>query len=130
MKKCSLIVILFLFSGRITFCQTQTKEETSQFIYVLHLVPKYLDKKIWADEDNKTIKEHFDRLKKMYTDGLIILAGKTETWDEKMFGIVIYNAASLEKAKEIAENDPAVKKGIMTVEVYPYKIALIQEKHK
>ena len=109
-----------------TFVQTENK----QFIYVLHLVPKYLDTKIWTDTENKAVNDHFERLKKMTAEGIVLLAGKTENWDEKMFGIVIFHAESFEKAKEIAENDPAVKAGVMTVETYPYKMALIQERFK
>jgi len=106
--------------------QTEPKKDKLEFIYVLNLVPKYLDTKMWSEADNKAVGEHFERLKKLHSEGTLLLAGKTENWDEKMFGIVIYTADSFEKAKEIAESDPAVKAGVMTVEVFPYKISLMK----
>ena len=130
MKRYILFLLLFVTTANISFAQTEAKAEKKQFIYVLHLVPKYLDTKIWTEADNKIISEHFDRLKKLLAEGVIIIAGKTENWDEKMFGIVIYYSDSFETAKELAEADPAVKGGLMTVEVYRYKIALIQDSYK
>jgi uncharacterized protein len=130
MKEYILFVLLFPIVTNFAFAQTERKEEKKQFIYILHLVPKYLDTKTWTDEDNRAVNEHFERLKKMVADGVVLLAGKTGNWDEKMFGIVIYLAASFEKAKEIADTDPAVKVGLMTVETFPFQIALIKESLK
>lgn len=107
--------------------QTNDKPaEKKQFIYVLHLVPKFLDLKIWTDGDNKAVGEHFARLQKMQKEGSLILAGKTDNWDETMFGIVVYEADSFDKAKEIADTDPAVVAGVMTVQTFPYKVALMR----
>ena len=78
-------------------------------------------------KDNKIVAVHFNRLKKLKEDGILILAGRTLNDDEKQFGIVIYEASSEKEAKSIATEDPAVKQGIMTAEVYPYRIALIKE---
>lgn len=100
--------------------------EKKQFIYVLHLVPKFLDLKNWSDADNKAVGEHFARLQKMQKEGSLILAGKTDNWDETMFGIVVYEADSFDKAKEIADTDPAVVAGVMTVQTFPYKVALMR----
>jgi len=82
--------------------------------------------KNWSDADNKAVGEHFARLQKMHKEGSLILAGKTDNWDETMFGIVVYEADSIEKAKEIAETDPAVVAGVMTVKTFPYKTALLR----
>ncbi|KAF0141607.1 MAG: hypothetical protein HYZ10_01360 [Ignavibacteriales bacterium] len=127
MKKFALIFLSIIFLASISFAQIERKPaEKKQFIYVLHLVPKFLDLKNWSDADNKAIDEHFARLQKMHKDGSLILAGKTENWDETMFGIVVYEADSMEKAKEIAETDPAVVAGVMTVKTFPYKTALLR----
>jgi uncharacterized protein YciI len=47
--------------------------------------------------------------------------------DEKTFGIVIIDVSSEEEAKNIMENDPAVKEGVMTAELFPYRVALIKK---
>ena len=127
MKKFALIFLSIIFLVSISFAQIEQKPaKKKQFIYVLHLVPKFLDLKNWNDADNKAIDEHFARLQKMHKEGSLILAGKTENWDETMFGIVVYEADSIEKAKEIAETDPAVVAGVMTVKTFPYKTALLR----
>ena len=127
MKKFSLTFLSIIFLVSISFALTEQKPaEKKQFIYVLHLVPKFLDLKNWSDADNKAVGEHFARLQKMHKEGSLILAGKTDNWDETMFGIVVYEADSIEKAKEIAETDPAVVAGVMTVKTFPYKTALLR----
>ncbi len=127
MKKFALTFTTIMFLVSISFAQTEQKPaEKKQFIYVLHIVPKFHDLKNWSDADNKAVGEHFARLQKMHKEGTLILAGKTENRDETMFGIVIYEADSMEKAKEIAETDPAVVAGVMTVQIFPYKVALLK----
>lgn len=125
MRKVVLITMFVMLFISASFGQSVEKPgEKKQFIYVLHLVQKYLDLKNWGDTDNNAVNEHFARLQKMHKEGSLILAGKTDNWDETMFGIVVYEAESLEKAKEIAEADPAVVAGVMTVQTFPYKVAL------
>jgi uncharacterized protein YciI len=58
--------------------------------------------------------------------GKLVLAGP-ET-GEGSFGIVIFEAESLEHAREIAQNDPSVKNKVMNVEVYPFRVSLLSEK--
>ena len=43
------------------------------------------------------------------------------------FGIVIFRAKSEKKADEFMKNDPAVTKGVMTAEMHPFLIALIEK---
>lgn len=127
MKKFTPLFLALILTVSVSFSQTTQKPaEKKQFIYVLHLIPKFLDLKNWSDADNKAVGEHFARLQKMKKEGTLILAGKTDNWDEKMFGIVVYEAESFEKAKEIADSDPAVIAGVMTVETFPYKVALMR----
>jgi uncharacterized protein YciI len=40
------------------------------------------------------------------------------------FGIVIYRAADASAARALADADPAVRDGIMSAEVFPFRIAL------
>ena len=127
MKKFILAFLAVISLMSVSFGQApQMPSEKKQFIYILHLVPKFLDLKNWNDADNKAVGEHFARLQKMHKERTLILAGKTENWDETMFGIVVYEADSIEKAKEIAETDPAVVAGVMTVETFSYKVALMR----
>lgn len=102
-------------------------DEKKQFIYVLKLIPPLLNKDNWTDREEKIVDKHFDRLQKLLEQGKLILDGKTAGIDEKTFGIVILEVESDEEAKAIMENDPCVVEGIMTAELYPYKVALIRK---
>jgi uncharacterized protein len=78
-------------------------------------------------EEESIVSEHFNYLKSLVAQGVMILVGRTLNADETTFGIAIYNAESDEAAHEIANNDPAIRKGVMRVEVFPYRVALISE---
>ena len=47
--------------------------------------------------------------------------------DESTLGIAIFEAEDESTARNIMENDPAVKGGVMTAELYPYQIALMRK---
>lgn len=102
-------------------------DEKKQFIYVLKLIPPLLNKDNWTEREEKIVDRHFYRLQKLLEEGKLFLAGKTAGIDEKTFGIVILEVESDEEAKAIMENDPCVAEGIMTAELYPYKVALIRK---
>ena len=47
--------------------------------------------------------------------------------DESTFGNAIFEAEDEATARMIMENDPAVKNGVMTATLYPYKVALMRK---
>jgi len=73
----------------------------------------------------RNINEHFAYLKSLNEQGALILAGRTQTSDDKSFGIVIFKTTSEDAARKVMENDPAVKQGVMNAELFPYRVALI-----
>ena len=99
--------------------------EKQQFIYVLKLVPHLLDEKNWTDVEENIVSRHFEALERLKQRGKLILAGRTLNFDEKTFGIVIFEAESEQDANVIMENDPAVKEKVMTAELFPYRVALM-----
>ena len=101
-------------------------DEKKQFIYVLKLKPFLLTESNWTKEEEAIVDNHFNVLKELQRDGKLILAGRTLNMDEKTFGIVILEVATEEEAKTIMGNDPAVSGGVMTAELFPYKVALIR----
>jgi uncharacterized protein YciI len=74
--------------------------------------------------ESRIVSEHFNYLKQLTTDGVVILAGRTTNTDNSSFGIVLFNAESVEAAREIMMNDPAVKNKVFRAELFPYKMAL------
>jgi uncharacterized protein len=97
-----------------------------QFIYMLKLVHELIDEKNWTSTEEGIVEEHFKRLQYLLSEGKLILAGKTLDMDEKTFGIVILEVETEEEAKNLMDNDPAVKRGIMIAELSPFRTALIR----
>ncbi len=100
--------------------------EKKQFIYVLKLIPSLLFPENWTDKEEKIVDSHFSRLLELRNDGRLILAGKTSGLDDKTFGIVILEVDSDDEALTIMGNDPCVKEGIMTAELFPYHVAVMR----
>jgi len=57
---------------------------------------------------------HLDYINKLYLEGKVVMAGP---FTDKRGGMVIYRAASLEEARQLAEADPAVTTGARTLEL-------------
>ena len=70
------------------------------------------------------VADHFSYLKGLTERGTAILLGRTQETLEEAIGIVIFKASSEEEARHLMEEDPAVKNGVMSAEVYRFKIAL------
>lgn len=124
MKKITLLLFIVICSFNIVAAKENVNPK--QFIYVLRLEKAMYDSAAWTPEKSKIVQEHFAYLQKLHSDGILVLAGRAETDLDKTFGIVVFEAASLEEAKLIAESDPAVKNKIMNVEVFPFGIALLK----
>jgi uncharacterized protein len=52
------------------------------------------------------------------------MAGRTLTADENTFGIVVFVADSDADATELMQTDPAVSRGVMSAELFPFRVAL------
>ena len=69
---------------------------------------------------------HFDRLKAALADGRLILAGPCL---DAAFGIVVFRAGSEAEAAAFMEGDPAVKEGLMTATLHPFRVSLLEMGH-
>ncbi len=78
-------------------------------------------------EEERIVGDHYSYLKKLTDQGVVILAGRTLNTDESSFGIIIFRADSEEAARRIVADDPAVRGGVMRAELYPYRIALMED---
>lgn len=99
--------------------------DKEEFIYVLRLLPAFLDRSIWTDREEKIVEEHFQYLLHLKEEGELILAGRTQTFDERTFGIVILRVDNELEARLIMEQDPAVANQLMSSELFPYRIAVM-----
>ncbi|MGR3763338.1 YciI family protein [Rossellomorea sp. NS-SX7] len=98
-----------------------------EYIYILKLIPRLHKEENWTGEDEKVVADHFKRLKEYRDRGVVILAGRTLNEEENAFGIVVFQAENEAAAEEFMREDPSVKEGIMTAELFPYRVALLKE---
>lgn len=118
-------ILVFGFSS-LTIEWSTPNDQPQYYMYTLQLVPPLLNQDNWTEKENRIVEEHFQRLKRFLDDGVVIFAGRVSTMDPEGFGIVIFKADSEEDALVMMENDPAVREGIMTAELFPFNISLMQ----
>lgn len=98
---------------------------TTQYLYRLRPTRAAMLSEGPTAEEQRVVGEHFAHLKRLTEQGTVILAGRTLNPDPTGFGIVIFNAASEQAALALMRDDPAVRQGVMSAELFPYRIALL-----
>lgn len=78
-----------------------------------------------TDEEGEIMGTHFEYLQGLLDSGNLILAGPETTGK---FGIAVIEAESESDAREMMLNDPAVKSGIVTPELYSFRVSLLKAK--
>lgn len=76
-----------------------------------------------TDAEARALSEHAAYVSRLADEGVVLLAGRTQTADSNGFGIVIFVADSEEAARQIVAADPAVQNKVMRAELFPYRIA-------
>ena len=129
MKTVIGVLILAAFSFRAGFADGQTASAPEQqFLYKLQPTRTDMLKTGHTNEEKTVVGEHFNHLKQLTKQGVVILAGPTLNTDETSFGIVIFRAASADAARDIMNSDPAVKLGVMKATLFPFQVALMEGK--
>jgi len=95
-----------------------------EFLYKLQLVRGDMLRTGPSAQEQAVVAEHFAYLQDLNTKGAIILVGRTQTTDENTMGLAIFRAESDNEALRIMNDDPAVRKGVMTATLYPFKVVL------
>lgn len=95
-----------------------------QFIYFIRPHKENFAETMTEEEGN-IMGVHFEYLKDLLDKGKLILAGPETTGK---FGIAVIEAESEDEARNIMMNDPAVKSGIVSPELYPFRVSLIRAK--
>jgi uncharacterized protein YciI len=62
-------------------------------------------------------------LESLTKEGVVLVFARTQNNDASTFGVVIFSAESEDAARTIMNNDPAVRKGVMEADLFPYKVA-------
>lgn len=74
-------------------------------------------------EEAEAIGDHAEYLEHLAEEGTVVMAGRTLNTDDTAFGIVVFAADSESHARALMHEDPAVQRGIMRAELFPYRIA-------
>lgn len=98
----------------------------SEFLYKIQPTRVAMLSEGATPEEERIVEAHYNYLRALADQGIVILAGRTLNTDESSFGIIIFRAESKEAAQSIVADDPAVKGGVMRAELYPYRIALME----
>ena len=95
-----------------------------QFLYRLHPVRVAMLADGPTEQEAQVIAAHFAYLQNLVEEGKVLMAGRTLTQDEESCGIVVLEVDSESSAREVSDNDPAVKNHVMRADLFPYRVAL------
>ena len=91
------------------------------FIYMLRPQSRGLIDETTPDEEAR-LGEHFEYLERALEEGKLILAGPCLDGE---FGVVLFRAGTDDEALEFVQSDPAVRYGLMTAELHPFRVSLL-----
>ena len=95
----------------------------NQYLYKIQLNRIEILSEGPTDDEARALSQHAAYVSRLADEGVVLLAGRTQTADSNGFGIVIFVADSEEAAKQIVAADPAVRNQVMRAELFPYRIA-------
>ena len=95
----------------------------SEWIYFLH-PPRDEFAATMTPEEEAVWEVHFERLKSLLADGVIVLAGPT--LGRINTGITIFEAPDEESARRIMAWDPVIVGGFARGELRPFRVSLLR----
>jgi uncharacterized protein YciI len=95
----------------------------SEFLYRLRATRVAMLTEGLTASERETIAAHLAYLQRLTAAGVVLLFGRTQTTDASTFGIVVFRASSLDEARQIMADDPAVRERVMEAQVFPFHIA-------
>ncbi len=98
--------------------------DTSEYLYVIRPTRPEMLTGGMTEAEETTIAAHFAYLKSLADKRIVRLAGRTQETGERAFGIIVFTAASPVEAQGLVDEDPAVIRGVMTAELFPFRVAV------
>lgn len=95
-----------------------------EFIYVLQVTRLGMLTEGPTADEAAIVSRHFNYLAQLTEQGVVLLAGRMLTNDERTRGYVVFRADDETAARSIMSADPCIAEGVMTAELYPFKVAL------
>lgn len=98
----------------------------SEWIYFIH-APRDNFAATMTEHEQEVWGVHFEYLKRLLADGVLIIAGPT--LGSVNTGISIFEAPDEAAAREIMEADPVYTSGIAECELRPFRAALLRDRN-
>lgn len=95
----------------------------AEWIYFIH-TPRENFAATMTDDERAAWDVHFARLKRLLSDGVLVLAGPTT--GAVNTGIVVFEAPDEDTARRIMDEDPAIAGGFATGELRPFMVSLLR----
>ena len=95
----------------------------AEWIYFIH-TPRDDFAATMTDEEQCVWGEHFERLKRLLSEGTLVLAGPTLGTINT--GIAIIEAPDEETARRIMAEDPTIASGLATGELRGFRVSLLR----
>ena len=106
----------------ITIYSNSMAQAQKTFIYEITLFEKYRHRSSWTEKEEKIQQEHISYLDSLSKSGKLQLAGIIDQSLEEQTGLIILTTESYEQAFEITQNDPSIKKGMMSAKLRPIHV--------
>lgn len=87
--------------------------------YVFAYLRKGPNRNLTPEEAAELQRAHLDNIKRLAEAGKLVLAGPFMD-DTDIRGIYVFAVASLEEAEKIANSDPAIEAGSLSLELHPW----------
>jgi len=95
-----------------------------EFVYVLRVTRLAMLTEGPTEQEAAAVGRHFEYLKELTQQRIVLMAGRTLTADNQTRGYVVLQAPDEKSARDMMQGDPAVEEGVMTAELFPFKVAL------
>ncbi len=94
------------------------------FVYRLQAVRLGIVTEGPSSEELPVLGQHLAYLQGLAHDRRLVLAGRSTTEDERVFGLALLDVADEAEARALMLADPAVANGLMMAELFPFRIAV------
>jgi uncharacterized protein len=78
-----------------------------------------------TQNERVVLEQHGEWLEARYADGRVRFAGRCF---DGPFGLVVVDAKNEEEARRLMEQDPSIRNGVQSAELYPFKTFLARER--
>lgn len=92
-----------------------------QFLYVLRPSRIAMITEGATEREQEVVGRHFRHLQSLAAQGVV---RRMEDAGAETMGLVVFEAESADAAQRIMVSDPAVADGVMTANLYPYRVAV------